>query len=313
MLSRNITKFVNQNQATRQYSNYPKIRFNRTCKGLNIVQNTEIGLIERFGKYDRTLEPGLALTIPIVEKLRIISLKEVAIDIYPQSTVTKDNVQVETSGSVYFKIVDPYKACYETHDLMNSVITHAQAALRSACGSMELDTLFHDRNSLNKIILKSISEAAVKWGVEVNRYEITDVTPDRQVSKAMDSQSIAEREKRKLILDAEGQRSSDITISEGKKIAIINNAEADRQSNVLTAKAVAESLKLKAEAEATSMNMIGKALRDNPEAKEFILAKEYLNNVAKMLPKSSVFIPQDINDINKMVASATTINKTLKE
>lgn len=289
------------------YKNKEKIRRTKSCTGFNIIDTSDVSLVERFGKFHRTLNPGLSFTIPIVERMHVVSMREFAIEIAPQSTVTKDNVQVDTSGAVYFKVVDPYKACYETYDLMTSVITHSQSALRAAIGTIDLDTLFHDRGTLNLKIKESLSEAAAKWGVEINRYEITDVSPDKAVSAAMDSQSIAERKKREVTLQAEGKRTADITISEGKKMSVINEAEAKKREQVLAAEAIAEALLLKAKAEADSMNLVGQALRDNPEAREFILAKEYMNNVAKMLPKSTVFIPQDINDINKLVATATSI------
>ena len=294
------------------YSKY-RIRTSGPCYGVNIVEKGEMGFIERFGKLNRTADPGLKFTIPFIESIKRISLREVPVDIDPQSSVTKDNVQVTTAGTLSFRVIDPEKACYETYDLLASIVTHAQSSMRSAVGLMELDTLFHDRSALNEKIRESIQPAALKWGVDILRYEITDVTPDERVSEAMDSQSIAERKRRETSLNAEAQRQHDITVSEGQKTAVINEAEANKQKVVLSAEAEALSIILKAKAEAESIAKVGEALRANPETAQYLLAKEYMTNVAKMLPKSAVFLPTDIGDVSKLVASATAINKQLKD
>ena len=290
-----------------------KIRRHNTCLGFNIVHKGETGFVERYGKMNRSVSPGLHVTIPFVESIRRVTLREVSVNIDPQSSVTKDNVQVTTAGAVYFRVVDPEKACYETYDLLSSIVTHSQSSMRSAVGLMELDTLFHDRSTLNRQILESIKPAALKWGVDILRYEITDVTPDSRVSEAMDSQSIAERKRRETSLNADARRQHDITVSDGQRMAVVNESEANKRKVVLAAEAEAESVVLRANAEATSIAKIGEALRDNPETAQFLLAKEYMTNVAKMLPKSTVFLPSDIGDISKLVATATSISTKLKE
>ncbi|CAH6420243.1 SPFH/Band 7/PHB domain protein [uncultured virus] len=314
--------FKSSDRSPVDYSRY-LIRSKDICLGANIVEKSQAGFIERFGKLNRPARDGLNLTIPFIETIRRITMREFSIPIDPQRSTTKDNVQVETAGAVHFKVVDPEKACYETYDLLMSVVTHSQASMRSAVGLRDLDTLNHDRAGLNKDILSSIQPAALKWGVEILRYEITEVNPDPRVSEAMDAQSIAERKRRETILAAEAQRQHDITVSEGKRLATINEAEADKQKIILAAEAdkestlraaeaSKESTLMKAEADARSIEMIGEALRANPQTAQYLLAKDYMGNVSRMLPKSTVFLPDNIGDISKLVATATSISEKIK-
>jgi len=141
------------------YSQYV-LRTRARCSGFNIVEKGEAAFIERFGKLNRSAEPGLNLTIPFFESIRKVTLREVSIPIDPQSSVTKDNVQVMTSGAIYFRVIDPIKACYETYNLLDAIVTHGQSSMRAAVGLMYLDALFHDRSSLNKEILESMQMAA---------------------------------------------------------------------------------------------------------------------------------------------------------
>lgn len=292
----------------------------RQCFGINILETGVAGFIERFGKLHRPAEYGLNYTIPLIETIRKVTLREVAVNINPQSSVTKDNVQVTTAGAVYFKVCDPQKACYATADLLGTIVIHAQSSMRSAVGLMELDTLFHNRSQLNEEILKSIQSAARDWGVDIYRYEITEVTPDQRVSEAMDSQSIAERKRRETSLKADAQRQHDITVSDGKRLSVVNEAlaqqqkiileaEANKQRVVLAAEAEKESRVLQAEAEAEAIAKIGNALKQHPDAAKYFLARDYLDNVSKMLPKSTVFLPKDIGDVSKLVATATSISQ----
>lgn len=292
------------------YSKYV-LRTHGLCGLFAIVHKGETAFIERFGKLNRNAEPGFCFTIPLIESIRTVTLREVPVPIDPQSSVTKDNVQVTTAGAVYFRVIDPNKACYETYDLLTSIVTHAQSSMRSAVGLIDLDTLFHDRSSLNKGILDSMKGAAKDWGIEILRYEITEVTPDARVSEAMDSQSIAERKRRETSLSADAQRQHDITVSDGKRQAVINESEANKRKTVLAAEAEKESKLLHAEAEAISIEKIGTALRQNPETAQYLLAKDYMENMAKMLPKSTVFLTKDISDIAKLVSSATAISSEL--
>lgn len=318
-----IKTLTKQSFARVDYSKYV-LANRKTCLGFNIVKKGEAGFIERFGKRDRIAEEGLNLTIPFVESIRRVTLREISVPIDPQSSVTKDNVQVMIAGAVYFRVSDPSKACYGTYDLLMSVVTHAQSSMRSAVGLIDLDTLFHDRSSLNKEILESMQSAAKDWGVDILRYEITEVTPDKHVSDAMDSQSIAERKRRETALNADAQRQQDITVSDGKKQAVINEAlaqqqkiileaEGNKQRVVLAAEGDQASKLLAAEAEAVAIAKIGTALTAHPNTAQYLLAKNYMENVAKMLPKGTVFLPKDIGNISTLVATATAINSELNQ
>lgn len=314
------------------YGNY-QIRQHKIGLFFTIVGKGEQAYIERFGKLSRTADPGLHWTIPLIDTIRVVSLREMAVPIDPQSSVTKDNVQVKTSGAVYFKVVDPLKACYETYDLLNNIVTHSQSSMRSAVGLIDLDTLFHDRNALNTQILVGMKNAAKDWGVDVLRYEITEVSPDARVSEAMDAQSIAERKRRETLLNAEAQRQHDITVSEGHKQATINNAEAEKfkivceaESNkqrvileaeankekiLMEAKAIAARIVMTAHAEAEALDRIANVLPPNYDVGQYSLAKDYLDNVANKVPGSTVFMPHDITDVAKLVTMATTANRAI--
>jgi regulator of protease activity HflC (stomatin/prohibitin superfamily) len=315
--------FTRQFSSGVDYSKYV-LASRKACFGFNIVKKGETGFIERFGKLNRNAEQGLNLTVPLIESIRRVTIREISVPIDPQSSVTKDNVQVMIAGAVYFKVSDPLKACYGTYDLLMAVVTHAQSSMRSAVGLIDLDTLFHDRSALNKAILESMQGAAKEWGVDILRYEITEVTPDKHVSQAMDSQSIAERKRRETALNADAQRQQDITVSDGKKQAVINEAlaqqqkiileaEGNKRRTVLAAEGDKESKLLAAEAEATAIAKIGEALTAHPNTAQYLLAKNYMENVAKMLPKGTVFLPKDIGNISTLVATATAINGELNQ
>lgn len=159
--------FASKASPTVDYSRYV-LRTRHTCLGLNIVEKGTTGFIERFGKLNRSAHEGLNLTVPFIESIRRVTLREVPVPIDPQPCITKDNVQVSTAGAVYFRVIDPHKACYETYDLLGAVVTHAQSAMRAAVGLTELDTLSHDRSALNKKILESMQAAAKDWVSKAN-------------------------------------------------------------------------------------------------------------------------------------------------
>lgn len=299
------------------------IKKTERCSGVNIINSGEDGIVERFGRANRPTSEGLNLTIPFVEKIHIVNKREITCNISPQSSVTKDNVQVRISGAVYFKVVNPHKAIYSVWNIEDAITTHAQSSMRAAVGLIELDELFHNRTVLNAEILKSIQPAAMDWGVNILRYEITEVTPDEKVSVAMDSQSIAERKRREISLNADAQRQEDITVSDGKRRAVVNCAEADKckvilegeaikQRTILEAEANLQKVIMAAESEAKSIALIGAALKDNPEAAQFLLASAYLRNVESRVAGSTVFMPNDINDITKLVTTALSIHTNLK-
>lgn len=292
---------------------FSKLVKTRPAFGVNLINQGNYGFIERFGRKNRAANVGLNFTVPLIETVKIINMKEIAFPIDPQSSVTKDNVQVTTSGAIYFRVIDPDKACYMVDDIVRALAIHAQSAMRTAVGKIDLDTLFHNRNSLNIEVLQSMQSAADRWGIEISRYEIAEVIPDKQVSAAMDSQSIAERKRRETLLNADAQRQHDISISEGQYQAIVNKAKADKEQKIMEAEAKGETVRIESEAEAVSIQKIGEALRANPQTAEYLLASRYLDGITKMLPKSSVFIPKDMTNVSQTVAVATSIYDHLKQ
>lgn len=215
---------VQRSYASVNVHNYPPSGTN-TC--FNVVPEGYVMTQERFGKLYRIRSPGWFLTIPFVDKItNVVDMREITIPIEPQWGTTKDNVSVSAGGALYVRVKDPEQFCYAIYRPLVAMQTLAIRSMRSAIGSVELDTLFHDRNTLNKTIMDAMSgEKAEQWGVVCSRYELTEVTADKAVQKAMDLQSVAERDRRKEVLNAEADKTTMVRRSEGKKQHFINIAE----------------------------------------------------------------------------------------
>src|SRR5574344_2998648 len=222
--------------------------------GIVVVKQSETKVIERLGKYSRTLPAGINLIWPIIDKPHEISIRKVyydsnrdaqqvsyvlekSIDLreqvydFPkQNVITKDNVQTEINALLYFQIMDPVKAIYEINNLPNAIEKLTQTTLRNVIGELELDESLTSRDTINAKLRVVLDDATNKWGVKVNRVELQDITPPESVRQAMEKQMQAERNRRAEILKAEGEKASAILTSEGEKISAINNAEAEKQS-----------------------------------------------------------------------------------
>ena len=187
-------------------------------KSVQFVPQNRAFIIERFGKYNQTMEAGLNFMIPFFDKVAYDrSLKEQASDVPSQGAITKDNITLVVDGVLYLKVLDPYKASYGVDNYAYAVTQLAQTTMRSEIGKIDLDKTFEERDSLNINIVNSINLAAEPWGVQVLRYEIKDIEPPRSVLEAMERQMKAERDKRASILESEGQRQSAINVAEGHK------------------------------------------------------------------------------------------------
>ncbi len=215
-------------------------------------------VVERFGKYNKTMEAGLNILVPFIDRIAYRrTLKEQASDVPSQSAITKDNISLVVDGVLYLKVLDPYKASYGVDDYIYAVTQLAQTTMRSEIGQMDLDKTFEERDSLNVNIVAAINEAASPWGVQVLRYEIKDIEPPRSVLDAMERQMKAEREKRAVILESEGQRQSAINVAEGEKQAQVLNAEADKTEQILNAEGEAQAILAAAVAVAKAPKIIG--------------------------------------------------------
>jgi regulator of protease activity HflC (stomatin/prohibitin superfamily) len=192
-----------------------------------IVPQQNAWVVERLGKFDRTLTPGLKFVIPFVERVAYKhSLKEVPLDVPSQVCITKDNTQLQVDGIIYFQVTDPMRASYGSSNYVFAITQLAQTLLRSVIGKMELDKTFEERDSINASVVNALDEAAQNWGVKVLRYEIKDLTPPAEILRSMQAQITAEREKRALIAASEGRKQEQINIAQGEAAAIIAVAEA---------------------------------------------------------------------------------------
>jgi len=298
----------------------------------NIVPQGFKFVVERFGKLHSVEESGWFFAIPLVDQIAyIIDTRERAIDIEPQAAITRDNVSVEVSGNLFVKFQDPEKAAYGALNPLYSVMQHAQSAMRSAIGEMELDEILHNRSRLNALIKGGLQEAASPWGLEVRRYEITEITPDHHIRIAMDKQAAAERDRRENVLRAEGDKQRAQLTSEGVKISLTNEsegnlvkvqneAEANKQRILLEAQGQAEAIRLTASAQAEALELIANQINKEggTEAARLALAREYVSMYGEMGSKSNTIMfndkPADVNALlsQAMVAmeSATQATKS---
>jgi regulator of protease activity HflC (stomatin/prohibitin superfamily) len=227
-------------------------------KTIKIVPQQHAWVVERLGKYDRTLTPGLSFVVPFIERVAYRhSLKEVPLDVPSQVCITKDNTQLQVDGIIYFQVTDPMRASYGSSNYVLAITQLAQTLLRSVIGKMELDKTFEERDAINASVVSALDEAAANWGVKVLRYEIKDLTPPQEILRAMQAQITAEREKRALIAASEGRKQEQINIATGEREASIARSEGERQAEIN--KAQGEASAIVAVAEATAGRRTGGA------------------------------------------------------
>lgn len=274
-------------------------------------------IIERFGKYNKTMEAGLNILVPFIDRVAYQrSLKEQAIDVPSQSAITKDNISLVVDGVLYMKVLDPYKASYGVDDHAYAVTQLAQTTMRSEIGKMDLDKSFEERESLNANIVAAINEAASPWGVQVMRYEIKDIEPPRSVLEAMERQMKAERDKRAMILESEGQRQSAINVAEGDKQAKVLAAEADKTEQILRAQGEAAAILAVAEAKAKALKIVGDIANttEGQRAIQLELAGNAIDAKKAIAKESSVVLLSDNQtQAANLVAEAMTIINTLNK
>ncbi|KAL3942338.1 MAG: hypothetical protein SGARI_000301 [Bacillariaceae sp.] len=291
----------------------------------NIVPQGHKYIVERFGKLHSVEDSGWFLAIPFVDQIAyVIDIRERAMDIPPQSAITRDNVSVEVSGNLFIKFQDPVAAAYGAFNPLYSVTQHSQSAMRSAIGEMELDEILHGRARLNTLIKGALQEAALPWGLEIRRYEITEITPDHQIRIAMDKQAAAERDRREHVLRAEGDKQRAQLTSEGVKISLTNEsegtlikirneAEGSKQKILLEAQGQAEAIRLTAEAQAEALQMIAAQINQEggSEAAKLALAREYVSMYGEMGSKSNTIMFNDRPaDVNALLSQAMVAMKT---
>lgn len=284
---------------------------------IKFVSQNRAYVVERFGKYDKTMVAGLNFLVPFIDKVAYNkSLKEQAVDVPSQSAITKDNISLVVDGVLYLKVLDPYKASYGVDNYVFAVTQLAQTTMRSEIGKIDLDKSFEERESLNTNIVNAINEAAEPWGVQVLRYEIKDIEPPRSVLEAMERQMKAERDKRATILESEGERQSAINVAEGKKQAIVLTAEADKTEQILNAEGEAQAIIAVAEAKAKALKTIGDIANTNEGQKaiQLELAGKSIDAKEAIAKDSTVvLLPENQTNTSSVVAEAMTIINALNK
>ena len=271
---------------------------------IKIVRQSEVFIIERLGKFHMAATPGLNIIVPFFDNVRaVVSMRQQTMDIPPQSVITKDNVSITIDTVVFYQISDAAKAVYEIDSLQRGITYLATTTIRDIIGKMELDNTFSSRDSINSQLRQILDEATDKWGCRIDRVEVKDIKPPPDVKDAMEKQMNAERTKRALILQAEGERQSAITRAEGNKEAVILAAEAEKQSNIKRAEGIREAKVLEAtgeaeaiikvaDAKAKEIDMVYNAIKNaNPDDKLIeIKALETLQKVSEG-SANKIFIP----------------------
>ncbi len=284
---------------------------------VKFVPHNTTFVVERFGKYIRTMAAGLNFVVPVIDRVAYRrTLKEQAIDVPEQAAITKDNISLTVDGVLYLKVIDSYKACYGVEDYHFAVAQLAQTTMRSEIGKMELDKTFEERDTLNASIVAAINEAAVPWGIQVLRYEIKDINPPRSVLDAMERQMKAEREKRATILESEGRRQSQINVAEGEKQAVVLAAQADKEQQILRAEGEARAIIAVAEAKAEAIRTVGEAANTEPgqRAVQYELAGEAITAKQAIAKESTVVLmPDQQTDAASLVAGVMSIAETLRK
>ncbi|MBQ6771441.1 MAG: SPFH/Band 7/PHB domain protein [Bacteroidales bacterium] len=285
-------------------------------RGIKIVSQSETMIVERLGKYNRTLNAGINVILPIIEQAKEtivrrqsgamtrtsrIDMREQVYDFDKQSVITKDNVMTEINALLYFQIVDPMKAVYEIQNLPVAIEKLTQTTLRNVVGEMELDETLTSRDTINSKLRNVLDDATNKWGVKVNRVELQDITPPESIRRTMELQMQAERNRRAEILKAEGEKQAQILNSEGEKQAEINAAEAEKQANILRAEGEARAKVLQAEAEAAAIRNIAEAVSDRgADPVNYLLAVKYietLKEVAGGQENKTVYLPYEASNL----------------
>ncbi len=280
------------------------------------VPQQEVWIIERLGKYNKSLEAGINFILPFVDKVAYKhTLKERAIDVAEQTAITNDNVTLSLDGVLYVRIINPKDASYGVENPYYAVSQLAQTSMRSAIGKMHLDKTFEERDSINTSIVATINEAAANWGIQCMRYEIKDIKPPVTILKAMELQVAADRQKRAQILDSEGKMQAQINAAEGQKRETVLKSEAALTDQVNRAKGEAEAILMVADATSQGIVKVAKSIEisGGKEAVGLRVAEQYIE-AFKGLAKTNntLILPANTNDAGSMIAQALTIFDSLK-
>ena len=287
------------------------------AKGIRIVPQKQAWIVERLGKYHETLNAGMHILIPYIDRVAYkIGLKEVALDVPPQQCVTRDNITVEIDGLLYLQVIDPVRASYGITNYVFACSQLAQTTLRSEVGKLELDRTFEERGAINAAICSEVDKASDPWGVKITRYEIKTITPPPSVLDAMEKQMRAEREKRAAIAESEGERQAKINRADGDKQEKIAWSEGEKTRRINEAEGRAAEIRLVADATAQGIRQIAEAIsgaEGGREAMNLRLAEQYIGEFGKLAKAGNTMIlPTDLANVAGFIKAASSVVSSTK-
>lgn len=279
--------------------------------GFKIVPQNKAFVVERLGKFDRVLDAGPHVLIPVLDRVAYShTLKEQVIDVLPQQCITKDNIAVDVDGVLYMRVMDPARASYGVSDYLAASINLAQTTIRSEIGKLELDRTFEERSAINTAVCDVLDKASDPWGIKVTRYEIKSITPPQSIRDAMEKQMRAEREKRAMVAESEGEKQSVINRAEGDRQQAIERSEGEKQRRINEAEGRAREIALVAEATAQGIRSIAQAII-NPGGEQAVnlrLAEQYIGEFGKLAKtNNTIILPANVADIAGIVKIAATV------
>jgi regulator of protease activity HflC (stomatin/prohibitin superfamily) len=285
-------------------------------KTARIVPQKTAFIVERLGKYAKTLDAGFHILVPFLDRVSYKhSLKEMAVDVESQTCITKDNISVEVDGVLYMQVIDPVKASYGIDNFMFASSQLAQTTMRSEIGKLDLDRTFEEREAINSAIIQAVDKASDPWGIKITRYEIKNITPPKSVKDALEKQMRAEREKRAAIAESEGERQAKINVAEGEKQEAIAKSEGEKQKRINEAEGRAKEIMLVAKATSEGIKMIASSINQpgGSQAVNLRVAEQYIKefgNLAKI--NNTMIIPQSLSDVSGLIATATSVIENVK-
>jgi regulator of protease activity HflC (stomatin/prohibitin superfamily) len=286
-------------------------------RSIKVVPQQNAWVVERLGKYQSSLAPGLNFLVPFIDKVAYKhSLKEIPLDVPSQVCITRDNTQLQVDGILYFQVTDPMRASYGSSNYIMAVTQLAQTSLRSVIGKLELDKTFEERDIINAQVVQAIDEAALNWGVKVLRYEIKDLTPPNEILHAMQAQITAEREKRALIAASEGRRQEQINIATGEREAFIARSEGEKQAVINRAQGEAQSIIAVADATAAAIERIAAAIEQpgGQQAVQLKVAEQAVEAYGKVAKDATttLIVPSNMTEVSALIGSAMSMIQTAR-
>lgn len=282
-----------------------------------IVPQKSAFIVEHLGKYSRTLEAGFHILTPFLDNISYRhTLKEQALDVQPQTCITRDNIAVTVDGILYLQVVDAVKASYGINDYQFASTQIAQTTMRSVIGKMDLDRTFEERELINVSIVQAVDKASDPWGVKITRYEVKNIVPPQSIKDAMEKQMRAEREKRALIAESEGDKQAKINRAEGDRQEMIARSEGEKQRRINEAGGRAFEIEAVAKATAGGIREIANAINDRggAEAVNLRIAEQYLTEFGKLAQhNNAMIVPANLTDIAGILATANTVLKRTNE